>query len=183
MKILKDCGILEIWNVFYIVIILTCYGGDKWERKGSSWTVIILCQADKGSIVLVSLCHVESLEEGTSIKKKKSSHHTVLWANLWFVFLINDWQGRAKVTMASATPGRLIVLSVLRKAEHTTRSKPVSSVPSTALHQHPLPSEFLWGRTVGWSVSKLKPFLSQRLSVLVFYHSNRNPKTIFKGNS
>lgn len=71
MKILKDCGILEIWNVFYIVIILTCYGGDKWERKGSSWTVIILCQADKGSIVLVSLCHVESLEEGTSIKKKK----------------------------------------------------------------------------------------------------------------
>lgn len=42
--------------MFYIVIILTCYVGDKWERKGSSWTVIIPCQANKGLIVLVSLC-------------------------------------------------------------------------------------------------------------------------------
>lgn len=100
--------------------------------------MIILCQANKGLIVLVSLCQhdINYSQFGRgNLNKTKCSHQTVLWANLWCVFLINDRQGRAKFTTGRAT---LVVLSVLRKAEHTTRSKPGSSVPSMALHQHPL---------------------------------------------
>lgn len=58
--------------MFYIVIILTCYVGDKGERKGSSWTVIILCQADKGLIVRQHDINYSQFRRGNLNKKKKN---------------------------------------------------------------------------------------------------------------
>lgn len=169
--------------MFYIVIILTCYGGDKWERKGSSRTVIILCQADKGS-VLVSLCQHDinsSRFGGGNLNLKRFSSDCPVGKPV--VRFLDQWlTGEGQVHYGQCHSWSFVVLSVLRKAEHTRRSRPVSSVSPTALHQHPLLSGSR-GRTAVWSVSKLKPFLSKSLSVLVFYHSNRNPKTVFKGNT
>ena len=57
-------------------------------------------------------------------------------------FSMTDQCGRAQPMMGGAIPGLLILDSIRKQAEQVMGSKPVSSIPSSSLHQF-LPPGFL----------------------------------------
>jgi hypothetical protein len=79
--------------------------------------------------------------------------------------------------------GLMVLGSIIKQA---MRSKPVSSTPPQPLHQLlppgsspiciPVLTSFNDGLQCG-NVSQINPFLPNLLSVMIFYHSNSNPKT------
>lgn len=51
----------------------------------------------------------------------KCPHQTGLWANLWFVFLIDGLCVRAQLTMCNTAPGLVVLDARKRHAEETSK--------------------------------------------------------------
>ena len=56
-------------------------------------------------------------------------HQTGLWVCLWGIFLINNWCGRAQSTLEVVMTGQMVLSSIKKQTEKTTRSKRVSTGP------------------------------------------------------
>jgi hypothetical protein len=68
--------------------------------------------------------------EKKNLQLRKCPHHVGLYADLWCIFLVDDWCGRAQVTVDGATPG-LVVLRATR--EQTSKPRRGSQEAVTPL--------------------------------------------------
>ena len=119
------CGDIAVlpWNVPFDAIRLLASlsypvtAGDlsmpdqSWQLSRYCWVSWSRCQLD-----FMSTWHKLESSEKKEPQLSYCPYQIGLWANLWCIFLIDNWWGRAHITVSGAVPGLLVLLKKKKKA-------------------------------------------------------------------
>lgn len=128
----KTIGLLLILLLLLLLllliycVLLTCHFWDKWESKGCSYKVMIVCQ------FVVALFCLSSWHKIVLCEGRKPQLSPLLDRALAkpIGHFLSDWCGRVQPTIGDVVPG-LVVVCVIR----SQMGNPVSSALPWSLHQ------------------------------------------------